>query len=155
MHYLGFIEAITLYHQYQRDIKQDQETGEPYIETNLEDIAWANKLLKEALLAKSDELSGACRKFFEQLKSWMTEEKKTSFYANEVRSDFRMNPSKLKRYLIELTRYGCMTIAGGNRYKKGYEYELSDPQEYEKLRSNVSHILDQILEELRTKAKKK
>ena len=155
MHYLGFIEAITLYHQYQRDIKQDQHTGEPYIETNLEDIAWANKLLKEALLAKSDELSGACRKFFEQLKSWMKEEKKTSFYANEVRSDFRMNPSKLKRYLIELTRYGCMTIAGGNRYKKGYEYELSDPQEYEKLRTNVSNVLDQILEELKSKTTRK
>lgn len=155
MHYLGFIEAITLYHQYQRDIKQDQGTGEPYIETNLDDIAWANKLLKEALLAKSDELSGACRKFFEQLKGWMKEENKVSFYAQEVRSSFRMNPSKLKRYLIELTRYGCMKIAGGNRYKKGYEYELIDPQEYEKLRSNVSNVLDQILEELRNKTRKK
>jgi DNA primase len=150
MHYLGFIEAITLYHQYQREVKQDQETGEPFIETNLEDIAWANKLLKEALLAKSDELSGACRKFFEQLKTWMKEKSKASFYAQEVRSSFRMNPSKLKRYLIELTRYGCMKIAGGNRYKKGYEYELSDPQEYEKLRANVSNVLDQILEELRS-----
>lgn len=154
MHYLGFIEAITLYHQYQRDTKQDQETGEPYIETNLEDIAWANKLLKEVLLAKSDELSGACRKFFEKLKVWMKEKNKASFYANEVRSDFRMNPSKLKRYLIELTRYGCMTITGGNRYKKGYEYELTDPQEYEKLRSNVSNVLDQILAELRNKTGK-
>jgi DNA primase len=155
MHYLGFIEAITLYHQYQRDIKQDQETGEPYIETNLEYIAWANRLLKEALLAKSDELNGACRKFFEQLKAWMKEENKASFYAQEVRSSFRMNPSKLKRYLIELTRYGCMKIAGGNRYNKGHEYELIDPQEYEKLRTNVSNVLDQILAELRSKTTRK
>jgi hypothetical protein len=66
-----------------------------------------------------------------------------------------MNPSKLKRYLIELTRYGCMTIAGGNRYKKGYEYELIDPQEYEKLRANVSNVLDQILEQLRSKTTRK
>src|SRR3989304_6664650 len=41
-HYLAFIETVTFYHQYQRELKADPATGEPYIETTLEDIRWAN-----------------------------------------------------------------------------------------------------------------
>ncbi|MCP3704696.1 MAG: hypothetical protein GY954_17415, partial [Alteromonas sp.] len=37
-HYLAFIEAITFYHQYQRKLQTDPQTGERFIETNLEDI---------------------------------------------------------------------------------------------------------------------
>ena len=76
-HYLGFIEAITFYHQYQREVKTDPDTGERYIETSLSDIAGANVLLKDVLLAKSDELTKACRNFFELLKSVLD---KTSSY---------------------------------------------------------------------------
>jgi hypothetical protein len=41
----------TYYHQYQREQKVDKETGEMYIETTLEDVAEANKLLKETFLS--------------------------------------------------------------------------------------------------------
>ena len=37
-HYLQFVEVITFYHQLQREQKADQETGELFIETTLEDI---------------------------------------------------------------------------------------------------------------------
>ena len=60
---LSFIETITFYHQYQREAKVDIQTGEHYIESNAQDIEYAFKLLKEVLFSKSDELSGACRKF--------------------------------------------------------------------------------------------
>lgn len=60
-HYLAFVEVVTFYHQYQREKKHDPDTGEEYIETTLEDIAEANKLMKEILLRKSDELNGATR----------------------------------------------------------------------------------------------
>ena len=56
-HYLAVIETITFYHQYQREVKTDPGSGERYIETNLGDIEWANRLLKDVLLAKSDELT--------------------------------------------------------------------------------------------------
>ena len=73
-HYLQFIEVITFYHQYQREQKTDKETGEIFIETTLEDIQEANKLLKETLLRKSDELTGACRNYLESVKSYLEQE---------------------------------------------------------------------------------
>jgi hypothetical protein len=66
-HYLQFIEAITFYKQAQRERKYDEQTGEEYIETTIEDIEEANQLIKEVLLRKSDILNGACRNFFEML----------------------------------------------------------------------------------------
>lgn len=60
-HCLQFLEVVTVYHQYQREQKTDKATGEGYIETTPEDIAEANKLMKEVLLRKADELSGVCR----------------------------------------------------------------------------------------------
>jgi hypothetical protein len=41
-HYLAFIEALTFYHQFQRTERVDEDTGEVFIETTLEDIAAAN-----------------------------------------------------------------------------------------------------------------
>jgi hypothetical protein len=79
-HYLAFIELITFYHQYQRERKCDQETGEEYIETMLEDIAEANKLMKEILLRKSDELNGATRCYFEKLKEYLAAEQAKRLY---------------------------------------------------------------------------
>ena len=70
-HYLDFIEVVTFYHQFQRERKVVEETGEVYIETTLEDIENANRLLKGVLLRKSDELSGPVRDFFEKLKDYL------------------------------------------------------------------------------------
>ena len=99
-HYLGFIEAITFYHQYQREVKTDPDTGERYIETNLSDIAGANVLLKDVLLAKSDELTKACRNFFELLKRHVSHAQQTAFYRGEVRHWLRINPHTLRYYLL-------------------------------------------------------
>lgn len=66
---LNFIEAITYFHQHQRTQKVDKSTGEIYIETTPEDIEWGFKLLEETLFRKSDELSGACRTFYDLLKN--------------------------------------------------------------------------------------
>jgi DNA primase len=151
-HYLAFIETITFYHQYQREIKTtnaDGEPVEPYIETTLEDIEWANKLLKDVLLAKADELPKAIRQFFESLKSWMQAANKNSFYTKEVRDVFRMHPSKVKRYVVELLRYGFIKVVGGNRYKSGLEYEITNTDEYQKLESGIVTALDKVLADLR------
>lgn len=151
-HYLAFIETITFYHQYQREIKYDR-TGspecEPYIETTLEDIEWANKLLKEVLLAKSDELSGECRSFFENVKSWLTKNNKKSFYKNEIREAFRMNPNNLKYYLYQLHTYNRIKIVGGNRYKLGFEYEVSNDKDYNELSQGIDNVLDTVLNNIK------
>ena len=96
-HYLHFIEAITFYHQYQRERKQDPKTNEWYIETTLEDIEAANALIKEVLLRKSDELgSKSCRDFYERLKKWLSTENKSSFSGSEIRKNLRMAPTNSK-----------------------------------------------------------
>ncbi len=49
---LGFIEAITFYHQYQREVKRD-ENNQPYITTTIGDIEAAFTLLKKYYLVKA------------------------------------------------------------------------------------------------------
>ncbi len=150
-HYLAFIETITFYHQYQREVKTDPATGESYIETTLEDIEWANILLKDVLLAKADELPKAERQFFELLKGWLETTGKNSFYAKEIRDIFRLHPSKVKRYLNDLLRYNFIRVVGGNRYKSGLEYEVEKKDEYKQLESGITTALDKVLGELKNK----
>jgi DNA primase len=149
---LSFIETITFYHQYQREIKQDKDTGEAYIESTVQDVEYAFKLLKEVLFSKSDELSGACRKFFEQLKTHLKKENKQSFYSAAIRKALRLNPNNLKRYLMELTRYGYVKINGGNKFK-GYEYQVVNEKEYEQLKSDIDQKLESILHTIREAGK--
>jgi len=65
-HYLQFIEAITFYKQYQREQQVNEETGEVFIETEIEDIQEANELIIDILLRKSDTITGACRNHLER-----------------------------------------------------------------------------------------
>jgi len=148
--YLRFIEIITLIHQYQREEKADTDTGEVYIESTLEDIAWANKLLKDILLRKADELSEPSRNFFERLKKWLKESKKSEFRTQELRTEMSVTASSLKRYLPELTSCGLVQIIGGNK-TRGYTYEVSSYEEYKKLKHSIDHVLDSLLEQLQRK----
>ena len=151
IHYLRLIEIITFYHQRQREWKKDGG-GTIYIETTLQDIEWANYLIKDSLLRKSDELSGQVRQFFEGLKQLSGADRR-SIYAKQVREHFRMHPMKANRYLRELEQRGYLQLAGGNR-KSGYEYEISAWEEYEKLKSGID-ILDEILGRLKEKEREK
>jgi len=148
-HYLAVIETITFYHQYQREIKTDQETGERYIETTLEDIEWANILLKEVLLAKADELPRATREFFERLKNWLQTNGKETFYGKETREAFRMASSSCNRYILELLRNNYIKITGGNKFRQGFEYQIIKPDEYGKLQQHVKTALDEALENVK------
>ncbi len=150
-HYLAFIETITFYHQFQREIKHDQD-GAKYIETTLDDIEAANQLLKDVLLAKSDELTNACRSFLESIKAKLEQEKRGSFYKHEVREWMRINPHNLKYYLFQLLQYGYVKIVNGNKYK-GYEYELTNREEYTSLSSTITNALDQALQQIRNEKK--
>lgn len=153
-HYLQFIEAITFVHQYQRTIKKDHNDN-AYIESTLEDIQLANELLKEVLLAKSDELTKACRDFLETLKSFLHKEKKVSFFRSDVRNSMRINPDNLRYYLSQLNKYGYIKIVGGNKHKTGFEYEITDKEEYIRLSNSVQTALDKALEGLKEPGKEK
>jgi DNA primase len=142
-HYLAFIETVTFYHQWQREVKTDPSTGERYIETTPEDIRWANFLLKDVLLAKSDELPRPVREFFEGVKYHVKVTQKESFYAKETRQKLRLNPMTVNRYLRELESRGYIRKVGGNR-KSGFEYEILNWSEYGELQQGIK-VLDEIL----------
>jgi DNA primase len=147
---LAFIEAITFYHQYQRPVKRDGQ-GHPYIETTTGDIQAAFTLLKEVLFSKSDELTKASRSFLEGLKVLLREQGKTSFHAREIRQQLRLAPTTLKRYLVELERYGYLKVNRSNRQAK-YEYCIADATEYDQLRSAIDHHLQTILDQLKSRS---
>jgi predicted transcriptional regulator len=147
---LGFIEAITFYHQYQREVKKGN-ASQLYIETTVEDIEAAFTLLKDVLFSKSDELAKATRNFFEQLKQLCKEAENDTFNARSIRECLRINPGNMKRYLSELARYGFIK-ANGNRYRKGsYEYTIVNTAEYEALKSSVEGHLQTVLDAIRQK----
>jgi DNA primase len=150
-HYLQFIEIVTFYHQYQRPLKSMAD-GTKYIETTVEDIEAANELLKDVLLAKSDELPKAIRDFFEQLKQWVKKGRKESFYAREMQEHFRIYPMKISRYLRELESRSFIKRAGGNR-KNGFEYEVNRWEDYARLQSGLE-ILNKVAQGIRITAQK-
>ena len=146
---LSFIETIAFYHQYQREIKTNPITGQQYIESTKEDVQAAFSLMKEVLFSKSDELTKASRNFLERLKK----EVKSGeiFYSNQLRKKLRIPSSTLKRYLIELTRNGYVKIKGGSKYR-GFEYEICDYDEYQKLQSSIDDKLKEILSKIDKKS---
>jgi hypothetical protein len=149
-HYLDFIEAITFYHQYQREQKADENTGEIYIETTIEDIEEANKLMKEILLRKADELSGACRNYFEALKQWLQTENKSSFTNYEARMALRENHSNQKRYMLQLQLGHFVKQVKQKEKSKTHHYEIVSAEEYEQLKNRICTVLDEILQQLKT-----
>lgn len=147
-HYLQFIEAVTFYHQYQREKHTDKTNGETYINTTLEDIAEANKLMKEVLLRKADELSGATRNYFEQLKAFLRHQKQSTFTNREIRKAFRLPGTTVRRYHNELLQSGYIRLQESKK-KKGYLFEIVSYEEYKELQNSISTVLDQITSELR------
>ncbi|MCA6438027.1 MAG: hypothetical protein IM600_16820 [Bacteroidetes bacterium] len=172
-HYLDFIEAITFYHQYQRrwiDINTGEIIYDPqverseipigaiakhreeiYIETTIEDIEEANKLMKEILLRKADELSGACRNYFEQLKQWLQTESKSSFTNYEARMALRENHSNQKRYMLQLQLGHFVKQIKQKEKSKTHHYEIVSAEEYKQLKNRIGTVLDEILQQLKTR----
>ena len=133
--YLSLIEAITFLNQYTREVKKDKN-GSKYIESTQEDIEWANKLIKDTLLAKSDDLSPSVRAFFEGLKTQV--KKGEAFTTKELKSHFRIASPTLVRYLRELLNKEYIT-AIGNRYK-GLQYSLREDQDYSRIQAEIKNF---------------
>jgi DNA-binding MarR family transcriptional regulator len=146
-HYLAFIEVVTFYHQYQRERKVDEGSGEIYIETTLEDIREANALLKEILLRKSDELNGATRNYLEALKAWLQENKQSSFTNAQVRSRLRIPVSTVKRYHLALLQAGYIKRIP-DPATRTYRYEIVSYEEYRQLQDSIGGVLDAITDRL-------
>ena len=142
-HYLQFIEAVTFYHQHQREYKIKEDGGESYIETTIEDIEIANRLMKDALLQKSDGISGACRNYLEKLKCHLNQRAESTFNNAEIRRSLRIAGTTLRRYHRQLLD-GFYIKRQGSK-SKGYRYEITNMQEYQVLQKEIDTTLDDCL----------
>jgi hypothetical protein len=144
-HYLAFIEAVTFYHQFQRTERIDEDTGERYIETTIEDVAAANQLMEDVLLRKSDELTGACRNYFERLKQFLQTNAISAFTSMQVSKALRTSISTAKRLNLALLSSGYLIKQEGS---KPYQYEVASFEDYQQLQSSITTALDAILQQL-------
>ncbi|GAA3553871.1 hypothetical protein [Snuella lapsa] len=145
-HYLQFIEAITFYKQYQREKKYDEQTGEEYIETTIEDIEEANQLIIEVLLRKSDTITGACRNHLENLKQYLKENNQTTFTNSEIRRRLRIKETTLRRYNKQLLEENYIQRVKSKT--KSYCFEIVDVDEYSNLKEQINSALQNCITQI-------
>ncbi len=146
---LNFIDAITFFCQYQREEHADQNTGEIQIKTAPEDIEMAFALLKNSLFRRADELSTNARGFFNWLQHFLQQAKTTQFTALDIRKAKRIHPRTLNRYLQELTLFQYIQVAGGNKYREGYTYKITNLNENNTLKKSIETALQKTLETIK------
>ena len=116
-----------------------------YIETTLEDIKLANTLIKDVLLRKSDRLNGVTRDYVESLRVYLTDLGRNTFTNQEIRREFRISETTLRRYHKVLLAEGYIEKTGGNR-TASYEYKLLDVNEFKDLEATIEKALNLCLE---------
>lgn len=147
-HYLQFIEVVTYYNQYQRERKVDEETGEEYIETTIEDIKSANQLLKEVLIRKSDLLTGNSRNQLEKFKTTL-ENLGELFTNGKLRYSLKVTKTTAQRYLNQWQEVGLIKKIQ-NKETQTYYYQLIDENEYQNLENKINEILKNALLQIDT-----
>jgi len=146
-HYLQFIEAITFYKQYQREKQYDKETGEEFIETEIEDIQEANELIIDVLLRKSDTLTGACRNHLENLKDYLIKNNQTTFTNSEIRRRLRIKETTLRRYNSQLLAENY--IKRVKVKSKSHCFEIVDLGEYANLKKQINKALQECIDRIK------
>lgn len=147
-HYLQFIEAITFYCQYQREEQVNKDTGEIYIETTIEDIQQANELIKEVLLRKSDELTGATRNYLEEIKNYLEKNQQTHFTALEIRRRLKVKKTTQWRYHKQLIENHLIQ----KQKQKGKNityYKLNNNNQYKTLEKEITKALDHCIAQIK------
>ena len=142
---LNVIEAITFYHQYQREQTADKETGEMYIEAHPNDIENGFKYLKNVLFRRSDELSGAVRDFYEKLKETTENKELKKFKVSDIREHIKLTPRSIQQYLKELLEYGYLHITSGKQ-RLGYEYEILSGTSEKALQQSIEGHINKVME---------
>ncbi|GHV59607.1 hypothetical protein FACS1894182_13960 [Bacteroidia bacterium] len=151
---LNFIDTITYFNQYQRETITDKTTGEIMIKTHPADIELAFSLLKTSLFRRADELSTNARGFYNWLCSYLKKAGTTQFIALDIRKEKRIHPRTLNRYLQELTLFQYIQVAGGNKYREGYQYKITNMGESNTLNSSIEKALQKTLETIKAEYEK-
>ena len=151
---LNFIETITFFNQYQRETTADKDTGEIIIKTQPEDIELAFNLLKNSLLHRADELSTNARGFYVWLKKYLQDTQTTQFTALDLRREKRIHPRTLNRYLQELCAFHYIQVIGGNKYRGGFLYKITNFDEDNRLNNSIETTLQTTLDNIQKEHEK-
>ena len=146
---LNFIDAVTYFYQHQREQIIDEGTGEIMIVTHPNDIELAFNLLKTSLFRRADELSTNARGFYNWLQKHLTEAKTTQFTALDIRKAKRIHPRTLNRYLQELCLFQYIQVTGGNKYREGYRYKITNLDNTNTLNNSIETSLQNTLETIK------
>jgi DNA primase catalytic core len=125
MKYLTLIQAVTLLHQYQREVRKTTYRGQviEYIEVQKSDIALANRLAHEVLGRTLDEMPPQSRKLLLLVRDMVqTLAQQQGCLASEVRftrRDIRAytnwSDNQLKNHCLRLTEMEYLLLHGGSR----------------------------------------
>jgi len=151
---LNFIDTITFFLQYQREQVANQQTSELMIKTHPDDIELAFNLLKNSLFRRADELSTNARGFYNWLRDFLKKAETNQFTALDIRKAKRIHPRTLNRYLQELCLFNYIQIAGGNKYREGYQYKITNFDEENGLNNSIENALQKTLETIKTEHSK-
>ncbi|HYC27705.1 MAG TPA: hypothetical protein VEB42_02800, partial [Chitinophagaceae bacterium] len=94
----------------------------------------------------------ATRTFFERLKAHISEQQQVSFKMQDIRKVFRMEPRTVQRYMKELSGYGYIRRTGGRRGRSGFEYMITETEEYHKLTKAIDGHIETVLQAVRSNA---
>ncbi len=134
----SFVRQVTLINQYQRE--KDKQGR---LITAKEDIQVACEIMFESIVLKVDELDGSLRQFFEQLKSYLKDDKQ-EFRLRQVRQALRISKTQLHRYTQDLIELEYIQQSGGS-INRGYTYKISYWDNIEKLRTQIKTNLQEQL----------
>jgi hypothetical protein len=151
---LNFIETITFFNQYQRETETDKQTGEIFTKTHPADIELAFNLLKNSLFRRADELSTNARGFYVWLQKYLQSAETNQFTALDIRKIKRIHPRTLNRYLQELTLFNYIQITGGNKYREGYRYKITDFDSENALNNSIETALQATIEKIKAEHEK-
>jgi hypothetical protein len=146
---LNFIDTITFFNQFQRENFINEQTGEVFIKTQPEDIELAFNLLKNSLFRRADELSTNARGFYIWLQNYLKTAQTTQFTALDIRKAKRLHPRTLNRYLQELCLFNYIQITGGNKYREGYQYKITNFDKDNALNNSIENALKKTLENIK------
>ena len=120
--YLALIRSIALLHQHQRVMRQAH--GVNYIEATREDIATADRLMREILNRSLDELPPQTRRLLGLIAEYVNSREDFRFSRRDVRDATGWGHTQLKVHLRRLEELEYLIVHHGGR-GQSYVYELN------------------------------
>jgi DNA primase len=142
--YQSFIRQVTLLHQFQR-----QRDKHGRLVSTVEDLRQASRILLDSIVLKVDELDGALRQFYEQLKTYVEAKgnREYEFTQRELRHALRLSKTQMQRYISDLIALEYLKQTGGH-INKGFNYKIQWWDNAQALRQDIKTDLTRQIDEV-------